>query len=159
MKANKKILVLGIGNDILTDDGIGPRLIRDLSGMVRNPDFMFEPASCGGLEIMEHIRGYKKVIFIDAIRTREGKPGDVYYFTLSDFKETSHLSSLHDINFLTSLKLADTLRLDLTSDLHIIAVEIVEDLEFSEEFTPALRERYPVTLQEISELIKQISGI
>jgi hydrogenase maturation protease len=155
---NKKTLIIGLGNNILTDDGIGPRLVCDLAQMINNQNIQFDTASCGGLEIMEYIRGYEKVVFIDSIRSRNGKPGDVYYFIPSDFRETSHLSSLHDINFLTALKLGDSLNMDLPVDLHIIAVEIIEDMEFSEEFTPLLKEKYPAILEDVFTLVKRVIG-
>jgi len=153
---NKKILILGLGNDILTDDGIGPQLVRDLGKIFESPDIQFNTACCGGLEIMEYIKGYKKVVFIDAIRTRNGKPGDVYYFIPSDFQETSNLSNLHDVSFLTAIKLGTTLELGLPDDLHIIAIEIFEDIEFSNEFSPILKERYPEILDKSSVIINQI---
>jgi hydrogenase maturation protease len=153
---NKKTLILGLGNNILTDDGIGSQLVHDLELMIGDTDINYNSASCGGLEIIEYIKGYELVVFIDAIRTLKGKPGDVYYFIPSDFRETSHLSSLHDVSFLTALKLGDSLKLDLPTDLHIIGIEIIEDMEFSEDFTPPLKERYPGILQEVFELVKQI---
>jgi hydrogenase maturation protease len=153
---NKKTLILGLGNDILTDDMIGPRLVCDLAQMIDDPNVQFDTACCGGLEIMEYIKGYEKVVFIDAIRTRDGKPGDVYYFIPSDFRETSHLSSLHDVSFLTALKLGNTLNLGLPDDLHIIAVEIIEDMEFSEEFTPPLKEKYPGILKDVCATVRRI---
>jgi len=153
---NKKTLILGLGNDILTDDGIGPRLVRDLAQMIDDPNVKFDSACCGGLEILEYIKGFEKVVFIDAIRTRDGNQGDVYYFSPSDFRETSNLSNLHDVNFLTALKIGNTLNLGLPDDLHIIAVEIIEDMVFSEEFTPVLKEKYPGILEEVFEHVKQI---
>ncbi len=158
MPGNKNILILGLGNDILTDDGIGPRLTNDLSKMIVNNDMHFITTCCGGLEIVEYIKGYQQVVFIDAIRTREGIPGDVYYFKPSDFKETSHLSSLHDITFLTALNLGNTLELDLPSDLHIIAVEIIEDMEFSDELTAPLKAGYPEILKKVIAIISSITG-
>ena len=153
---NKKTLILGIGNNILTDDGIGSRLVNDLSKQIHDPEVHYDTACCGGLEIVEYIKDYERVIFIDAIRTLEGSPGDVYYFIPSDFQETSHLSSLHDVSFLTALKLGQTLNLGLPNDLHIIAVEIIEDLEFSEELTWQLKERYPEILERVLEIVKLI---
>jgi hydrogenase maturation protease len=155
---NKKTLIMGLGNNILTDDGIGPRLVCDLAQMINNPNIQFDTASCGGLEIMEYIRGYEKVVFIDSIRNRNGKPGDVYYFMPSDFRETTNLSNLHDINFLTALELGNSLSLDLPVDLHIIAVEIIEDMEFSEEFTPLLKEKYPGILENVFAFVMQVVG-
>ncbi len=153
--SEKKILILGIGNDILTDDGIGPRITRDLSKIFTRPDIIFNYASCGGLEIMEYIKGYRKVIFIDAIRSDNGKPGEVYHFIPSDFRETSNISNLHDINFLTALKMGELLDIDLPSDLHVIAVEIISDLEFSEELSAELKEAYPVILEKAKTIVKE----
>jgi hydrogenase maturation protease len=152
----KKTLILGLGNDILTDDGIGPRLVHDLAQKINEPTVKFDTACCGGLEILEYIQGYEKVDFIDAIRTRDGNPGNVYYFLPSDFRETLHLSNLHDVQFLTALKLGKTLDMGLPSDLHIITVEIIEDMEFSEELTGQLKEKYPGILEEVFAIIKKI---
>jgi hydrogenase maturation protease len=107
---------------------------------------------------LEYIKDYEKVIFIDAIRCQDGIPGDVFYFIPSDFKETSNLSNLHDINFLTALELGNSLNMCLPVDLHIIAIKIIEDLEFSEEFTPPLKEKYPGILEDVFTLVKQITG-
>ena len=153
---NKKTLVIGIGNEILSDDGIGPRLVRSLSEMIDDPVVSFKTACCGGLEIMENIRDYERAVIIDAIHTQNGTPGDVYFFSASDFRETSNLSNLHDVNFITALHLGDILELNLPSDLNIIAVEITEDREFSEELTPLLEIRYPEILEEVSSMIKRI---
>ncbi len=155
--ADKKTLILGLGNEILSDDGIGPRLITDLSHLIVDPDLHFKASSCGGLEIIESISDFERVIFIDAIRTRNGKPGDVHYFIPSDFRETSNLSNLHDVNFLTALKLGNLLEMDLPSDLHIIAVEIMEDMLFSEELTPALNHNYQKILSEVLGIINKIT--
>ncbi len=151
-----KTLVLGLGNEILSDDGIGPKLVKDLAAVFDDPSLEFRTASCGGLEVMEHLSGFDRAVLIDAIRTGDGKPGDVYCFGPSDFRETSNLSSLHDVNFLTALKLARTLGIDIPSELHVIAVEIIEDLVFSETLTPVLDERYPDALGEVQEILKMI---
>jgi hydrogenase maturation protease len=153
---NKKTLILGLGNEILSDDGIGPRLVKNLAQMFDDPNLQFKTACCGGLEIMEYLRSFEKAVFIDAIHTNGGIPGSVYYFNPSDFRETSNLSNLHDVNFLTALRLGEILKMDAPSDLHIIAVEIIEDLEFSEELTPVMNKKYPETLEKVFALINQI---
>ena len=78
------------------------------------------------------------------------------FFSPSDFRETSNISNLHDVNFITALHLGDILELNLPSDLNIIAVEITEDREFSEKLTPLLEIRYPEILEEVSSLVKRI---
>lgn len=149
-----KILILGLGNDILTDDGIGPRLVKDLPAIICHPGITYDNAACGGLELMEYIRGFDKAIIIDAIRTNKGMPGEVYHFSPSDFIETSNISNLHDINFLTALKMGKDLDIDLPSELHIIAIEIITDLDFSEELSEELKEKYPAILQRVKTIVQ-----
>ncbi|MCX6286094.1 MAG: hydrogenase maturation protease [Bacteroidetes bacterium] len=149
----EKILVLGIGNDILTDDGIGPKLVRDLTNMKLNVEITFETAAVGGLELLEIVSGYSRIFMIDAIRTSGGKPGNVYFLSPDDFRETMHISNLHDINFFTALELGNKLNYPLPSEIMIIAVEIAEDLEFSEQLSPALQKRYPEILSKVSKFL------
>jgi hypothetical protein len=44
----------------------------------------------------------------------------------------------------------------LPADLHIIAVEIIEDMEFSEEFTPPLKEKYDAILENVFAIVKRV---
>jgi len=153
---NKRILILGLGNDILTDDGIGIKLCREMQKYFSPDKTDFETASLGGLEILEFIKDYETVIFIDAIKTHDGVPGAVYYFQPSDFRETSNLSNLHDVSFLTALEIGKKLKMKIPGSMHIIALEIVEDLTFSEEFTPEVQEKYPEIIVQVRDLIQRI---
>ena len=136
------ILILGIGNDILTDDAIGPKLVRDLQKDIKQENISFMTAAAGGLEILEMIKEFYRVVIIDAIKTRGGIPGNIYYLTPANFKETLHISSFHDVNFLTALKLAEKLEISVPEQIDIIAIEIVEDLTFSNDFSKELAGKY-----------------
>ncbi len=149
-------LLLGIGNDILTDDAIGPKLVRKLEADLAIHGLAFHTAAVGGMEIIEYISGYHKVIIIDAIRTKDGIPGTVSHFTPGDFKETLHLSSFHDMNFLIALEFAKKLDLQLPDQINIIAIEIVEDLTFSNEFSPIISKMYDQIYSEVARLVYKI---
>lgn len=149
-------LVLGIGNEILTDDGIGPRLILELKKVMDHPHVTFMTGTIGGLEILELIRGYAKVIIIDAIKTKEGIPGTIYRFTPTDFKETLHLSNFHDLSFLSALDLAVKMEITIPKKIDIIAIEIVEDLIFSNEFSPAISKKYKTIIRDVSDLVEKM---
>lgn len=151
-----KTLVLGMGNEILMDDGIGPRLVKRLKSSLPYTSTNYETAWVGGLEILEYIQGFQYVIFIDGIKTKNGVPGDVYYFTPEDYKETLHLSNLHDVSFSTALKLGERLGYQLPESILIIAVEIEEDTVFGKNFTPKLSKRYNEIYQEIYQVIKPV---
>ena len=148
-----KTLIYGIGNEILSDDAIGPKLTWHLEKELNLPNIKFETAFVGGLEVLEIINGYDTVVFIDAIKTKGGIPGDVYYFTTDDFKETLNLSNLHDTDFLTAIELGKQLGFKIPPKIHIIAIEIVEDEVYSNDFTPEVQKRYDEFYGEIREFI------
>ena len=151
-----KILIHGIGNEILSDDGIGPKLVKRLKGDLSDKGIDFETAFVGGLEVLEYIQGFQTVIFIDAIRTKDGVPGTVYKLLPEDFNSTIHLSSIHDIPFLTAVALGKKLELDMPDYIHIIAVEIVEDRIFNENLTPEIQKVYEKIYAEVKELTGKI---
>jgi len=157
MKNSKsKTLIYGIGNEILTDDGIGPKLVKELQKSNPTQDIDFETAFIGGLDILEYIQGYETVIFIDAIKTLNGVPGTVYYLTPEDFRETLHLSSVHDVSFLNAIKLGNTLGYVMPSGIHIVAIEIIEDRVFDDHFSPEIERKYPEILLEVRDFVEKL---
>ena len=81
-----KTLVIGIGSLLRADDGAGPHVIKalgkeQLGGEV---DLMDDVS---GLDILDAIAGYDRVILVDAIQGGGGKPGTIYQFSLNDFEE------------------------------------------------------------------------
>ena len=151
-----KSIVLGIGNEILTDDGIGPKVVNKLKKYYPIDGVEYENMTLGGLEVLEYIQDYDTVIFVDAIKTAKGIPGSVYLYTPKNFKETLHLSNLHDISFLSALKLGKKVGLKIPETILIFAVEIVEDLIFNEDFTPPIKKRFPEIILEIKNRIDEI---
>jgi hydrogenase maturation protease len=151
-----RILIHGIGNEILTDDGIGPKLVKRLKGDLHKKDIDFETASVGGFELLECIQGYDTVIFIDAIRTRDGIPGTVYQLSPENFNTTIHLSNVHDVSFLTSIALGKKLGLNMPQFISIIAIEIVEDRVFDDNFSPQIQVKYEEIFNEVKEIAERI---
>jgi hydrogenase maturation protease len=147
------VLIVGIGNDILTDDGIGPRLVRDLDDIRFTPEVAFAEATLGGMELLDLVKDYHEVIFIDALKTGMTAPGTVRQFVPEDFEETLHLSNIHDLDFLTALELGRRTGMQVPASVSIIAIEIVEDRVFSREFSPEIQAAYPEILKTVRELL------
>jgi len=152
----QSLLFLGVGNEILTDDGIGIKLIQDIRNMTLFPDATFQTSCNGGMDILEMIKNYEEVIIIDAIKTKEGVPGDVYYFTPEDIHETLHISNFHDISFLDALRLGHILKFNMPEKIHIVAIEIVEDMEFNNQFSPVIQSKYDKIKMDVTDTISTI---
>lgn len=72
-----KRLILGLGNEILTDDGIGLKIVSDLQKTNTEPGLDFRTSALGGLELLDIIRDYDEVIIVDAMKTGQVPPGTV----------------------------------------------------------------------------------
>jgi hydrogenase maturation protease len=157
-----RILVLGLGNPIVQDDAVGIRLARDLHARAGvRPGVEWCPeCSSGGLDLLERLAGYDRIVVLDAIRTRGGRPGDWYRFSAADLRETRHLSNVHDANFATALELGRRLGLALPRDeeIHVFAVEIDANDTFSEALSAPVAAAYPVLVEEIGAAVMEMLG-
>jgi hydrogenase maturation protease len=154
-----KLIILGLGSEILKDDGLPLRLIRDLKKELTIPGITWRDANTGGLDLLDHLDGYDRAIIIDTIMTRDGKPGKIYTFTPEkNYRESLHLSSYHDATFPVALRLGSTLGLHLPGRLWIIAVEVVEGLEFGANSSRHIQDSYPLILEKVSKAVSAIAS-
>lgn len=138
-----KTLVLGLGNPILSDDGVGVRVARELEKCVRDPEVTVASSGAAGLGLLDVIDGYQKLIIVDAIQTRDGAPGQLYRLGVSDLAFSRHLSSPHDTNLATALELGNLSGMTLPRDICIFAIEVKDVETFSERCCSAVEDAIP----------------
>jgi len=137
----RSTVVLGLGNPLMADEGIGVCLVVRLSRSAEEyPDVEFIDAGTGGLAVLHHIQGRRKVIFIDCAYMGE-EPGAIRRFTPEEVctgKVLAH-QSLHE---------ADLLRIiDMSRQLGEAPEEIVifgiqpERIEPALDLSPVLKSR------------------
>lgn len=148
-----KTLILGLGNPILTDDGVGTRVARELEGRLDQEVTVME-TSLAGLNMLDLLAGYDRAIIIDAIQTVGGKAGQIYQLDLEAFDTTRHAASAHDVNFATALELGNRLGLALPSQIDIFAIEVADASHFGEECTPRVQEAIPLCVEMIVHELK-----
>jgi len=150
-----KTLVLGLGNPILSDDGVGLQVVRQLKDRFDKPDLGFVESSAAGLDLLDQIAGYDKLIIIDAIKTEGGEAGQIYKLSLEELSQTYHLASPHDINLATALELGRRLGMALPQEIVIFAIEVVDVTTFGEKCTPiieaAITKAVRLVAKELSE--------
>ena len=144
-----KTLILGLGNPILTDDGVGIYIARAVAQRCSRVDVTFAEASVGGLRLLEVIAGYERVIIVDAIQTASGQPGDLYRLHPSDLHVSLHAGSTHDLSLVGALALGRGLDIPLPQDeaITILAVEVEEVSTFGETCTPRVQAAIPRVAQ------------
>ncbi len=138
-----KTLVLGIGNPILSDDGVGIHIARLL--MERKlPGVTVDELAASGLELLDAIQGYDRLVIIDAIETRSGRPGQLHILAEKDFEKSIHGSSPHGINIATALALGRRLVPEkMPKEVVFFAVEAKDLVNVSEKLTPEVEKAIP----------------
>jgi hydrogenase maturation protease len=134
-----KTLVLGVGNEIRGDDGVGIHVARRVAELLPGGwDGRVEVAEActGGFDLVDYLRGYDRAVVADAIQTRDGVAGTVYTFSAEALRVTAHLGHSHGVNLAGALDVLGALGLGAPNPVTVVAVEAAELNEFTEEMTP-----------------------
>ena len=146
-----KTLVLGLGNPILTDDGVGIYVVREVATRCQQDGLVFAEASVGGLRLLDCLEGYERIIMVDAIRTRDGEPGDIYRLHPNELRASLHSGSTHDLSLPGALALGRGTGMVLPDDDDIIIVALeVEDVQtFGEQCTSVVADAIPRAVEAV----------
>ncbi len=142
-----KTLVLGLGNTILTDDGVGIKIAQKIKEKCKNIDV--SKASAAGFRVIDEIIGYDKLILIDSIKTGKAKPGKLHKFTFEEFRKTRHHAQPHDISLFEAFEIIKQHGDKLPSIIEIYAVEVTDTSTLSETCTTDVEDAIPIISQKI----------
>ncbi len=157
-----KTLVIGLGNLILSDDGVGVRLVEAIRQRMDGcPEVTVTEAGVGGLRLMEMAVGYDRVILIDALQREDGPPGEIHRMSLEDLARisaTQHSSSAHDTNLVTALALGKRMGLALPREWTIYAIAASDVVHFGEALTPEVARAFPNLVRAVLKEIENPSS-
>jgi hydrogenase maturation protease len=102
------VLILGIGNLLLGDEGVGVHAVHYLSQRELPPGVELLDGGTSGADLVDHLDGRTKVIVIDAA-SGDGPPGSVYRCEARDLIEQQGTLSLHEFGLADSLHMAERL--------------------------------------------------
>ena len=107
---NSKIVVIGIGNLLLMDEGIGVHTINELETHDLPESIEIYDGGTGGVKLIDLMHGAARVIFIDAVETGKA-PGSVTIFRAEDVHSIYNKKkySLHDTDLMEIIKMAEML--------------------------------------------------
>jgi hydrogenase maturation protease len=152
-----KTIVLGIGNPILGDDGVGVHIANELKKHIQNPDITIDEAITGGINLLELILGYDKAIIIDAVKTEDGENGEVKRIPLSNFS-TMHSCNPHDVSLIEAVQMAKKMGEDqIPQEIIVIGVMMKEmPCEFGEKLSKKIATAVPKAVEMTLNEIKKI---
>ncbi|OGD57375.1 hypothetical protein A3K78_04580 [Candidatus Bathyarchaeota archaeon RBG_13_52_12] len=144
-----RTLVIGVGNLLRTDDGVGIHLINRLSKL--HPEIDTFDAAMGSIEILEAMKSYERVVIVDSIETGV-EPGTIYRVNLARGEKPPVINYSHGTDILTILELGRQLYGDgMPRDIVLIAIEAEDTITISDKLTRRVQEAIDDVLQSILE--------
>jgi hydrogenase maturation protease len=150
MNAAGRILILGIGNYLMGDEGVGVHLANRLQQGKLPEGVDVVDGGTGGFHLLEYFENYKTVILVDA--TLDGQPaGSIRLIKPRFIADFPRAMSTHDIG-LKDLVSASQL-LGNMPDIHLFVVSIESLQQQGIELTPAIEKIMPELNRQIGDLL------
>ncbi len=153
-----KTIVLGIGNVILSDDGVGIHVSREIKKRIIDKNVTVDEAITGGMNLLDLIIGYDKAIIIDAVKSKDDEHGLVRRIPLSDFN-TLHSCNPHDVSLMEAIEMAKKMgEKRIPEQIIVIGIMMKEiPCEFGETLSDEIQATVPkaikLTLNELKNKI------
>jgi hydrogenase maturation protease len=147
-------LVLGLGNPLLGDDGVGVRVAGQLRPRVEGRQGIRVEEEClGGLGLMERMVGFERVIVVDAVRSG-AQPGTIHHLTPHTLP-TYHSYCVHDVNLPTAMHLGKKAGFSLPAieKVLIIGIEVDDVWTFCEGCTPQVEAAIPHAVEAVMAVL------
>jgi hydrogenase maturation protease len=152
----KRILVLGVGNLLLSDEGVGVHVAQRMMTMNMPPEVRVVEGGTDGFGLVNVITEADRMILIDAVKGG-GQPGSIYRFEIEDCPPYPDIfkTSVHQISILEVINLSSLI--GSTPRTTIIGIEPV-CMEMGMELSPAVEARVPRVIQMIKEEVEASLG-
>ena len=155
METAAKILLLGLGNDILTDDAIGLHLVRTLRDELAG-DARVEVCETQemGLALLDFLSGYREVLLVDAIQTGRLPPGTVHALDAAGLHNLTGRTP-HFVGVGETLALGRQLGLPMPERVRIFAIEVADAHTLGTTFTTQIAAAIPAILARLRAALFQ----
>ena len=155
-RLSEKILVIGLGSPIMSDDAVGLRVADAVEKMNLN-DVETCQEAIGGLDIIPLLLGHRNVIIADAVMTGMYAPGTVIIFDPEDFEHSVGNSSAHEMNLATAIRIGRQMEPDMMPEsVRFVAVEVSDIVTVSEEMTAEVENAFPDAVDAVVNMIADI---
>ena len=134
-----KTRIIGLGNTILRDDGVGVYVAREVArrlaaaGAEDAADVV--ESEVAGFALLELMSGWDRVILVDSVNFAGVEPGTIMELRPDDLHTSFRLRSAHEIDLPTALRLGDALELPMPEEVKILAVEAADLCTFGTSVT------------------------
>lgn len=163
---SKKIAVIGLGNILRRDDGIGIRILESLLQFYKREGIDYFNFGIASFDLIHRLQAYNRVLLIDAMVIRHSEPpcflaragrgtknpGKVTFFELKDIKYNlkNSVTSTHELNLKDLFELAKKFK--LKTKIYVAGIQ-VENISWFEGLTDSLEKRKEDIVKQVSAFI------
>jgi hydrogenase maturation protease len=149
----KKIVILGVGNVLLSDEGVGVHVANELIKMELPDNVSVVEGGTDGFRLLNVITEADRLIVVDAVKGG-GEPGTIYRFDINDVRNSpsGFKTSVHQIGILEVIDLSGLI--GKTPHTTVIGVE-PKSLEMSLELSPEIKGKVPRVIELVLEDLKK----
>ncbi len=158
-----KTLILGLGNELYGDDGVGIHVVRQIKQKIEansasskvTSQIDCQECSLSGIALIDVIVGYDSLIIIDTIKSTNPKPGKI---RLLDENQLRHIPgpSPHYVSVPQTIEIGRELGLKVPSRIKVIAVEAKRMYNLGEGLTQDMKNAIPRIVQEVQTLLEKL---
>ena len=150
----QRVLLLGLGNDILTDDAVGLLVVRELQReLAGHPSLDFRETTEMGLALLDYITGYHAVVIVDSIQTGKAAPGSLHEVDAATLTRLTGRTP-HFVGVSETLALGNQLGLAMPAQVIIFAIEVGDPFTVGTSLTPALQAALPGVVGRIAAALQ-----
>ncbi len=151
MEAPKKpILILGVGNILLQDEGVGVRVAQEMMKRDLPPGVEVIDGGTAGFDLVSTVDGREKIVVIDAVMSEKDPPGTIYRMFPENLQPTfMGKTSIHQFEFLDVLGM--TYLTGRLPEVVIFGVVPREFAKFGLELTPEIGALVPRLVELVME--------
>ena len=157
-KPNKRrAIVLGIGNTIRLDDGVGIVVVETLENSLKNQlNVEFDTMQTGGVDILSSIDGFDFAVIVDAA-FMNAEAGDAKWLSTELLDRDVRLySSDHSASVLETISMAKSIdNLDIPKEIAILGIQVKETKGFGEKLTDPVVKGAKIAFKMILDKLKE----
>jgi hydrogenase maturation protease len=148
-----RTLVLGLGNEIAGDDGIGVLAARELRKQLAGAADVVE-SSASGMGLLELFIGYERALVIDSVKTGRTSPGTIRELSLAEVGRVVS-PSLHQTGIPELAAVGEQLGLGFPADVRVLAIEVVDPYTMGAQLSPPVAAALPELVRRARRQVEQ----
>jgi len=150
---SNSILILGVGNYLMGDEGVGVHLIQQMA-KINLPDYIdILDGGTGGFLLLSYFEAYKTIIFVDA--TMDGKPAGTISLIRPKFaSDFPSALSVHDVGLKDMIEAVYLM--DSKPNIPLFTISIKEMTPMNIGLSPKVEQAIPKTIEQILKLTEKL---